>query len=312
MTDIFRAIPDHYNSRLSVDIHGINKCTRTMAEYITADRWLTGIDTHKTKRGRILCTGMGCLGCFPDDYPELARELEVYDSKTALLYGENLNDLSNEEPTETESNQSVRSSTKRKHFVIANKNEKATESKEQVSSSEGNTDTVNTDAITSERNEENEKVFLTEYIQETETRGKHKISQSENTARGPPEVESCRGDSDKKQNLPSKDSSTDQSRVILDDGGIVDREDCVCLFFALEYNRSARTLPGLSILEIVESLNTLMHINKIKCVQRLNGKWHILLRTREHLSHLLINGMTIRGRWYQMVQDNNMYCDKVY
>lgn len=50
-----------------------------MAAFLTANRWSSGIGTHKTKEGRILCTGVGCLGCFPDKNQGQADELGVFD-----------------------------------------------------------------------------------------------------------------------------------------------------------------------------------------------------------------------------------------
>ncbi|XP_020899926.1 uncharacterized protein LOC110238584 [Exaiptasia diaphana] len=50
-----------------------------MAAFLTANRWSSGIGTHKTREGRILCTGVGCLGCFPDTNQKEADELGVCD-----------------------------------------------------------------------------------------------------------------------------------------------------------------------------------------------------------------------------------------
>lgn len=50
-----------------------------MAGFVTANRWATGVETHKTTEGRILCTGVGCVGCFPQVLTEEANELGVCD-----------------------------------------------------------------------------------------------------------------------------------------------------------------------------------------------------------------------------------------
>ena len=50
-----------------------------MAGFVTANRWATGVETHKTSEGRILCTGVGCVGCFPEVLTEEANELGVCD-----------------------------------------------------------------------------------------------------------------------------------------------------------------------------------------------------------------------------------------
>ena len=50
-----------------------------MAGFVTANRWATGVETHKTSEGRILCTGVGCVGCFPEVFSEDANELGVCD-----------------------------------------------------------------------------------------------------------------------------------------------------------------------------------------------------------------------------------------
>lgn len=50
-----------------------------MAGFVTANRWATGVETHKTSEGRILCTGVGCVGCFPEVFSKEANELGVCD-----------------------------------------------------------------------------------------------------------------------------------------------------------------------------------------------------------------------------------------
>ena len=50
-----------------------------MAGFVTANRWATGVETHKTSEGRILCTGVGCVGCFPEVFSSEASELGVCD-----------------------------------------------------------------------------------------------------------------------------------------------------------------------------------------------------------------------------------------
>lgn len=56
-----------------------NKALQKMAGFVTANRWATGVETHKTSEGRILCTGVGCVGCFPDVFSKEANELGVCD-----------------------------------------------------------------------------------------------------------------------------------------------------------------------------------------------------------------------------------------
>ncbi|XP_078358673.1 uncharacterized protein LOC144643333 [Oculina patagonica] len=50
-----------------------------MAGFVTANRWATGVETHQTSEGRILCTGVGCVGCFPEVFSKEANELGVCD-----------------------------------------------------------------------------------------------------------------------------------------------------------------------------------------------------------------------------------------
>lgn len=50
-----------------------------MAAFVTANRWATGVETHQTSYGRILCTGIGCVGCFPDLFSSDAEDLGVCD-----------------------------------------------------------------------------------------------------------------------------------------------------------------------------------------------------------------------------------------
>ena len=50
-----------------------------MAGFVTANRWATRVETHKTSDGRMLCTGVGCVGCFPEVFSTEASELGVCD-----------------------------------------------------------------------------------------------------------------------------------------------------------------------------------------------------------------------------------------
>lgn len=278
-----------------------------MAEYITADRWLTGVATHKTKHGRILCTGVGCVGCFPDDFPKLARELEVYDNKTAMLFGESWDDRSNdEEALETGSGES-----RERERCAREEIKGSTESNEKISEAEKKRNSLNFDVPTAGESSDIERCFLTECIQQSDGDG---VSRSGVIAGSSAEDDPRDEIGDTEATVSTKYSLETNgllSRTQRGDRKNVFREDCVCLFFALEYYRRARKLPEFSILEIVDALNTSMHINEIKCVQHLNGMWHIVLRTREQLRHLLKHGLIIRGRCFQIVQDNDMYCDKV-
>ena len=258
-----------------------------MAEYITADRWITGVATHKTKSGRILCTGFGCVGCFPHDFPEIACELEVYDSKTGLLFAESWTDaLSNESCTE---NQQIRSAKQRCRL----------QTKKSPNSLERN-------AVRNTESGEFEKLFLTECgceIYEThEERNKDIFIDREKPST---QLTVTEDNSLKEIEFPFNKVHAQKDKTFR-----VEREDCVCLFFAIEYNYQSRQLSHLSILEIVNFLTTIMHVNEIKYVQRLNGLWHIVLRTRKHLPYLLTNGVTVRDKCYKVVPDD-MYCEKV-
>lgn len=53
-----------------------------MAGFVTANHWASGVETHKTSEGRILCTGVGCVGCFPDVFSAEAGDLGVCDVDT--------------------------------------------------------------------------------------------------------------------------------------------------------------------------------------------------------------------------------------
>ena len=261
-----------------------------MADYITANRWITGVATHKTNRGPILCTGVGCVGCFPQDFPKIACELEVYDCKTGMLFAESwTNEHSNKSTIETES-QGIKPAKRRcciKKKITRNNELKTDE----------NLDETESDL---EKSTGSNRFFLTEHEDDMEDTGeKESCVDNEKSPSARDE------DGLEERNFSEKPTTHDRFRI-------VDREDCVCLFFALEYNHNSRKLSEFSILEIASSLTTIMHVNEIKCVQRLNGLWHIMLRTRAHLMHLLTNGLRIRGKWYRVIQDNNLYCEKVF
>ena len=276
-----------------------------MAEYITANRWITGVATHKTKNGRILCTGFGCIGCFPQDFPETACELEVYDNQTGLLFAESwTNELNNRSVMETISQQ-IEPAKKRGHFERKNSQ-----------NNEFKTEPCIPDGVTVNENMpsgEFKKLFLTECEQETEEGSEREtivetkeIKKENDTKKFPAATED---NSFKEKSSLSLEKLTKHASFPVD-RKFVEREDCV-LFFALEYNHNSSRLSDFSILEIVNSLTTLMHVNEIKCVQRLDGLWHIVLRTRKHLRYLLTNGMKIRGRRYRIIQDNDLYCEEV-
>lgn len=278
-----------------------------MAEYITANRWITGVATHKTKSGRILCTGFGCIGCFPQDFPETACELEVYDSQTGLLFAESwTNELSNESGAIETTNQRIKSAKQKCHFE--RKNPRNNEFKTELRIPDGVTINENTT-----QSGEFKKLFLTECEQETEegseTFVETKAIKKENYTE---KVATATDEKGFKEKCPLSMEKFTRHTSFHADRKVVEWEDCVCLFFALEYNHNSRRLSDFSILEIVNSLTTRMHLNEIKCVQRLNGLWHIVLRTREHLRYLLTNGMTILGKCYRVVQGNDLYCEKAY
>ncbi|XP_028391093.1 uncharacterized protein LOC114515970 [Dendronephthya gigantea] len=268
-----------------------------MAEYITANRWITGVATHKTKSGRILCTGFGCIGCFPQDFPEIACELEVYDSKTGLLFAESW----------TNEFRSVNSESVMETGKQRNRKIKPTKQRRcSTNSQNDDSDTENVDGIENENVQDWKfrKLFITECEQE-DTQSKTSV---ETEAHIPHQEKlPCITENSKEYSLPSGTQNLAKQISFH-----VEREDCVCLFFDSEYNHGSRRLSKFGILEIVNSLTSIMHLNEIKCVQRLNGLWHIVLRTREHLPCLLKNGLEIRCRSFKVVQDNTKYCEKVY
>jgi hypothetical protein len=263
-----------------------------MAEYITANRWITGVATHKTKNGRILCTGFGCIGCFPQDFPETACELEVYDSKTGLLFSESwTNELNNENAMETATDTNVGDCHFREKILPNIPNGVANNESEEFKMG---------------------KVFLTECVEETEgseceTLVERKAIKKENCAeKFLNTTQVCF-----EETFPVAVGKLTKHKNLHADREVVDQENSVCLFFALEHNHHSKRLSNFTILEIVHSLTTLMHVNEIKCVQRLNGLWHMALKTSKHLNYLLTNGLNIRGTCYEIVQDNDMYCEKV-
>ena len=267
-----------------------------MAEYISANRWITGVATHKTKCGRILCTGFGCIGCFPQDFPEIARELQVYDSATGLPFGEETltSQLDNKSIMETEEQQVKL----RCHLEIkkSQKNELKMEHNTSNLHSKNTGNNIQTGA-------EFKKFFLTEY-EETEGNKQEIFTDTDELRIG-------------KENRTLEETTLTLNTVcrekLRNDKILhVQPDDCVCLFFDLELNHNARQISNFGILEIVNSLTTIMRVNDIKCVQRFNGLWHIVLRSTKHLRYLLTNGITIREKCYQVVlATDDIYCEKV-
>ena len=75
-------IPGEHACRVYLPLPAENPIPSIMAAFVTANHWATGVETHKTSEGRILCTGIGCVGCFPDAFSAEAGDLGVCDVDT--------------------------------------------------------------------------------------------------------------------------------------------------------------------------------------------------------------------------------------
>ncbi|XP_031575355.1 uncharacterized protein LOC116308970 [Actinia tenebrosa] len=356
-----------------------------MAAFLTANRWSSGIGTHKTKEGRIICTGIGCLGCFPETNRTEADELgicveEIPDKgylRTFLDQDKNITVAMQKNPSPGK----IKGRSKRKKKVtgsslltkeIDKSNSDGDDVKVEKSSYESsvhdmarsrNFRTTGTQTPEhdnqrmvphySELSKEAQKIVSSMLGSREFPEFKEKYSSEQDQLSS--ELERCKlkktigysmaNSVNQHYNLTENNIKNEavnrkvnKTARILDSLYVVSKKDiavandnilpnedkdlywnnwdlgenAVCLYFAIEYFRSERILPVFKVLEIVEALSEVVAVKDIKCVQRNNDIWQIVLSRRNDLGRLRKRGLRIRGRVYELVEDIDSYCQTIY
>ena len=344
-----------------------------MAGFVTANRWATGVETHKTSEGRILCTGVGCVGCFPEVFLSEASELGVCDvDLTSGILG--LRPFLDEENSrESFYLNSKNFSRRRKKLRTRRKKQKRKiddkyglpdkGQKSQVEKQEFSLDTPQKSSSVATQTELSEMGIDAEPLTlgVVKTGSEQNLPSLENDRKVDEEgipganekqnkVNSAFVEVDDNVNKTQRNSETlfdqqsSRSRLgkILDKMYIVSKkeialsscdnlinegdcdsdpisqdaasfgEDAVCFFFALEYYNSQRILPHFRVMEIIDALSAVVALKDIKCVQKISGRWQIVLKSRKYNKLLRNCGLKLRGRVYELVDDVDCYFDVVH
>lgn len=320
---------------------------------MTANRWATRIETHKTKEGRILCTGIGCVGCFPEKYETDASELGICDvdlpvySLRPWLNVDKNNNKSEGSAVEQKQRRKKgiskkKAKTKREDKKAISKEPSCEENKHRGAKNETKNFEVSSDFVDTRQpkdstvqieNLTSNKVkqldpfddqLLSDILDfdQEEHSSNDVTSNSEKVVRTTPTRAHLTGEmydnmyvvSDKNialslqdDCLPSRSFSSSSSAKPKQSHP--DGEDAVCFFFAIEYYGSPRVLPVFKVVEIVEALSKTVALADIKCVQRVNHCWRIVLRSRKYTSTMRTFGIKLRGRVYEMIDDTDSYFD---
>ena len=394
-----------------------------MAAFVTANRWSSGVATHKTKEGRILCTGSGCVGCFPETFKAEAQEFGICDMD---LNGHPFRTFLNEDNKETlvawrsrEKNRIKRPKrTAKKHKIQKTKEEKQENfvnifselstddlpketdvenfvshssssgalsfdtkaeldntmqsiirlqseedsESELISRSNNNFKEGETENRETQNGTEKEVSFdlkmairdLSPAVQKwivTQPRNSESVNGPEMTDTSPDTTCRCKSPRENKSTqtlrnenqrllvaadrtaLLSTQSTTVEKKVQLPTAGTISgdiydnlyilhrenvalnvnqysslqKENAVRFFFAIEYFNSARRLPKFKVLEIVQALSLVVDLADIKYVQHQNHKWNMVLRSRRYVTVLRKFGIRIRGRFYDLIDDDDRY-----
>jgi len=297
-----------------------------MAAFITADRWSSGIGTHKTKEGRIICTGVGCLGCFPENNQTEAAELGVCDID---FKGHPFRPWLNDDYVVARGKRTRKTQQKGTESV-PKKDEISAEcfsklplgkSRESAAYLRSILDIVkeNDQFRDSKLSQDSRTLELEDTIEGSKYNSidnyNYKLANSvnRNVNRTARILENLYLASKKGTALNSYDNILPRERQGSFENSPWDLgENAVCIYFAIEYFNCERMLPDFKVLEIVEALSDVMPAKDIKCVQRVSGMWQIVLRQRSYLPYFRQNGLTIRGRQYKLVDDIDSYCNAIY
>ena len=73
------------------------------------------------------------------------------------------------------------------------------------------------------------------------------------------------------------------------------------LGFGSQQGQRYKSFPRVSILEIAESLDDLVQLGVVKLIQEVQGRWFILVSSRIIRDFLILKGVTLRGRTFELI-----------
>lgn len=73
------------------------------------------------------------------------------------------------------------------------------------------------------------------------------------------------------------------------------------LGFRSQQGHRYKSFPRVSILEIAESLDDLVQLGVVKLIQEVQGRWFILVSSRIICDFLVLKGVTLRGRTFELI-----------
>ena len=73
------------------------------------------------------------------------------------------------------------------------------------------------------------------------------------------------------------------------------------LGFGSQQGQRYKSFPRVSILEIAESLDALVQLGVVKLIQEVQGRWFILVSSRIIRDFLILKGVTLRGRTFELI-----------
>lgn len=73
------------------------------------------------------------------------------------------------------------------------------------------------------------------------------------------------------------------------------------LGFRSQHGQRYKSFPRVSILEIAESLDDLVQLGVVKLIQEVHGRWFILVSSRIIRDFLILKGVTLRGRTFELI-----------
>ena len=77
------------------------------------------------------------------------------------------------------------------------------------------------------------------------------------------------------------------------------------LGFKAQHGPRTKSFPGVSILEIAESVDDLVQLGVVKLIHEYEGRWYILVSSRIIRDFLLQSGVTLRGRNFELIACND-------
>ena len=269
-----------------------------MAALVTANRWNGNLDTHKTAQGPILCTGVGCVVCFPDVRPKETSDFGICDvDQTVYTLRPWLNDSNTKRGRPTSKRRRTRKS---KPKVKAGTEEregkdalgedfgyeiKVTDAETQTCDSEPSRfvdvkqtkdSTAQIESLRADKATELPSI-AEQFLEEMASCGRLNESCTHSDIVRYPENGDVALTGKVYDNIyvgRGRNIALSLRDDCLPSGAFSDWGDCkepspkgedaICFFFALEYYQSVRDLPEFKVMEIVESLSKIVDLEDIR------------------------------------------------